>query len=68
MGTTVLDQKGVGALATLPSLDQLRAQLVGLISTPATRVASVVQAPAGQLARVLRAYADKNGGGEQAAA
>jgi len=68
MGATVLDQKGVGALATLPSLDQLRAQLVGLISTPATRVASVIQAPAGQLARVLRAYADKNGGGEAAAA
>ena len=61
MGTTVLDQTAVKALATLPSLDQLRAQLLGLLMAPATRVASVVQAPAGQLARVLRAYADKNG-------
>ena len=61
MGNTVLDQKGVGALATLPSLDQLRAQIIGLLNAPATRVATVVQAPAGQLARVLRAYADKNG-------
>ena len=68
MGETVLDAKGVGTLAALPSLDQLRAQLIGLINAPATKVATVVQAPAGQLARVLRAYADKNGGGEQAAA
>ena len=68
MGATVLDQKGVAALATLPSLDQLRAQILGLLAAPATRVATVVQAPAAQLARVLRAYADKNGGGEAAAA
>ena len=68
MGATVLDQKGVGALATLPSLDQLRAQIIGLLNAPATRVATVVQAPAAQLARVLRAYADKNGDGEAAAA
>ena len=68
MGSTVLDQQGVKALATLPSLDQLRAQLLGLLVAPATRVATVVQAPAAQLARVLRAYADKDGGGEAAAA
>ncbi len=59
MGETVLDQKGVGALATLPSLDQLRAQIIGLINAPATKVAGVLQAPAGQLARVFNAYATK---------
>ena len=68
MGTTVLDAKGVGALATLPSLDQLRAQLLGLINAPATRVATVLQAPAAQIARVLSAHAEKQGGGDQAAA
>ncbi|MDE7546640.1 50S ribosomal protein L10 [Acetobacter fabarum] len=57
LGSQVLDVAGIRALAELPSLDTLRAQLVGLISTPATRIASVVQAPAGQLARVFGAYA-----------
>ena len=60
MGTTNLDTKGVEALATLPSLDELRAKLVGMINTPATRIAGVVQAPAGQLARVIGAYANKD--------
>lgn len=60
MGVTTLDAKGVEALAKLPSLDELRARLVGMIKTPATRVASVVQAPAGQLARVFGAYAKKD--------
>lgn len=59
MGSTVLDEKGVKALASLPSLDQLRAQLIGLLNAPATKVAGVLQAPAGHLARVVRAYADK---------
>lgn len=59
MGTTNLDAKGVEALATMPSLDELRAKLVGMIQTPATRIAGVLQAPAGQLARVLKAYAEK---------
>lgn len=59
LGSQVLDAAGVKALADLPSLDELRARLVGMIQTPATRIAGVVQAPAGQLARVLRAYADK---------
>ena len=58
--TTVLDQKAVSALATLPSLDQIRAQLIGLIQAPATKVAGVLQAPAAQLARVLNAYATKD--------
>ena len=58
--TTVLDQKAVQSLATLPSLDQIRAQLIGLVQAPATKIAGVLQAPAGQLARVLNAYATKD--------
>ena len=57
LGVQVLDASGVKALAELPSLDVLRAQFVGLVSTPATRVATLMQAPAAQLARVLDAYA-----------
>jgi len=60
MGEAVLDAKGVDALAKLPSLDQIRATLVGLIQTPATRIVGVVAAPAAQLARVLSAYAEKD--------
>lgn len=60
MGETVLDADGVQALAKLPSLDQLRGKLIGLIQAPATKVAGVVQAPASQLARVISAYAEKN--------
>jgi len=59
MDTTILDEGQVKALATLPSLDELRGKLIGLIQAPATKVAGVVQAPAGQLARLLQAYADK---------
>ena len=54
-----LDETGVRSLASLPSLDELRARLVGTISTPATRIAGVLKAPAGQLARVLSAHAQK---------
>jgi large subunit ribosomal protein L10 len=60
MGDVVLDQAAVKSLAALPSLDQIRAQLVGLLQTPATRVAGVLQAPAAQLARVFSAYAAKD--------
>jgi large subunit ribosomal protein L10 len=60
MGPTILDQKGVSALATLPSLDQLRSQIIGLLNAPATKIAGVLQAPAGQLARVFNAYATKS--------
>ncbi|SMH45586.1 50S ribosomal protein L10 [Mesorhizobium australicum] len=60
MGSTALDADGVKALATLPSLDELRAKLVGMIATPATRIAQVVNAPAAQLARVFGAYARKD--------
>jgi large subunit ribosomal protein L10 len=63
MGKTNLDANGVKALAALPSLDQLRARLVGLIATPATRVAQVLAAPAAQLARVVNAYANKSDAG-----
>ena len=59
MGETVLDVNGVKALAELPSLDELRAKIVGLIQAPATKVVQIVQAPAGQLARVFGAYAAK---------
>jgi large subunit ribosomal protein L10 len=55
-----LDAQGVQALAKLPSLDELRAKIVGLVSAPATKVAGVLQAPVGQLARVIGAYAAKN--------
>ena len=54
-----LDKAGVEALATLPSLDELRAKLVGLLSAPATQVARVTQAPAAKLARVIQARADQ---------
>ena len=59
----VLDAAGVRALATLPSLDELRAKILGLLNAPATRVATVLQAPGAQLARVMAAFAEKSGGG-----
>ncbi len=59
MGDTVLDVAGVKALAELPSLDELRAKIVGLIVAPATKLAQITAAPAGQLARVFGAYAAK---------
>lgn len=59
MGDTVLDVEGVKALASMPSLDELRAKLIGLVQAPATKIAQIVTAPAGQLARVFGAYAAK---------
>lgn len=59
MGANVLNVEGIKALASLPSLDELRAKIVGLLQAPATKVATVLQAPAAQLARVLSAYAKK---------
>jgi large subunit ribosomal protein L10 len=59
MGDTVLDVNGVKALAELPSLDQLRATIVGLIQAPATKIARVINEPGAQLARVFGAYAAK---------
>ena len=60
MGRINLDAGRVEALARMPSLDELRARLVGMINTPATRVAGVLAAPGAQLARVLGAYARKD--------
>ncbi len=57
MGKTALDSNGVKALASLPSLDELRARLVGLIQAPATKIAQVINAPAAKVARVVQAYA-----------
>ncbi len=59
MGTQVLDEAGVRALASMPSLDELRGKLVGLVNAPATKIAQVVNAPANKLARVFGAYAAK---------
>ena len=56
MGTQVLDEAGVKALASMPSLDELRGKIVGLVNAPATKVAQVVNAPANKLARVFGAY------------
>ena len=52
----LLDAKDIETLSKLPSIDELRAKIIGIISTPATRIAGIVQAPAGQLARVFSAY------------
>ena len=60
MGVTSLNAEGVKALAQLPSLDELRARLVGMIATPATRIAQIVNAPAASVARVIGAYAREN--------
>jgi large subunit ribosomal protein L10 len=60
LGGQVLDGTGVRSLATLPSLDELRAKIIGLVQAPATKVAGVLQAPAGQLARVFGAYAKRD--------
>lgn len=60
MGTTALNADGVKALATMPSLDELRAKLVGLIQAPATKIAQLSTAPAAKLARVFGAYAKRD--------
>jgi large subunit ribosomal protein L10 len=59
MGKTALNPDGVKALASLPSLDELRARLVGLVVAPATKIAQLVNAPAAKVARVVQAYAAK---------
>lgn len=68
MGKDVLKPEQVAAVADLPSLDVLRAQLIGLIQSPATKLAVVLGAPASQLARVVKAHADKAGAAAQPAA
>ena len=59
MGDTVLDVNGIKALAALPSLDELRARIVGLIQAPATKIARTVSEPGAQLARIFAAYGAK---------
>lgn len=60
LGSRTLDAAGIRALADLPSLDALRARIVGMIATPATRIAGVMQGPGGQLARVFGAFAKRD--------
>jgi large subunit ribosomal protein L10 len=60
MGATLLDVDGIKALAALPSLDELRGKIVGLLNAPATKIAGVLKAPAGQLARVMAAQGAKD--------
>jgi large subunit ribosomal protein L10 len=60
MGKTALNPDGVKALATMPSLDELRAKLLGLLQAPATKISQLSTAPAAKLARVFQAYADKD--------
>lgn len=59
-GDQQLDVNGIKDLSKMPSLDELRAKIVGMLNTPATRIAGVLQAPAGQLARVCGAYGAKS--------
>jgi large subunit ribosomal protein L10 len=59
MGAQVLDAKGVSSLADLPSLDELRAKLIGLIQAPASKIARTLNEPGAQLARVFGAYGNK---------
>jgi len=59
MGDTVLDESGIKALADLPSLDELRGKIVGMLNTPATRIAQVLSAPGGQVARVIAAKSEQ---------
>ena len=59
MGDTVLDVNGIKALAALPSLDELRATIIGLIQAPASKIARTVNEPGAQLARIFTAYAAK---------
>jgi len=68
MGTTALDSNAVKALAALPSLDELRGRIVGLLVAPATKIAQLVNAPAAKVARVVQAYASKDGTDAPAAA
>ena len=59
MGDTLLDVNGIKALAALPSLDELRAKVIGLIQAPASKIARTINEPGAQLARVFGAYAAK---------
>lgn len=58
LGAQALDADAVRRYAALPSLEELRGRLLGMLTTPARRIATVARAPAGGLARLLRAYAE----------
>lgn len=60
LGNVVLNADGIKALASMPSIDELRAKLIGLVQAPATKLAQLSTAPAAKLARVFQAYADKD--------
>lgn len=60
-GDKRLDVKAIEALSKLPSLNELRAKIVGMLQTPATRIACILQAPGGQVARVIGAHSRKEG-------
>lgn len=59
-GETLLDSKAVVALSKLPSLDELRGKIIGLIQAPAQKIASILQAPGGAVARVIGAHSRKD--------
>lgn len=61
VGDEAVDIAGIKTLAKLPSLDVLRAKILGMLNTPATRIACVLQAPGSSVARVISAHATKNG-------
>ncbi len=59
MGETELDADGIKSLASMPTLDELRAKIAGLLTRPSANIAAILQAPGGQVARVISAYSDK---------
>jgi len=59
LGTEVMNKSAIESLSKLPSLDEIRARFIALLQTPATRIATISKEPAGQMARVVKAYADK---------
>lgn len=67
LNAEILDVGAVKALAALPSLDELRAKIAAMLQTPAQRLVMLLQAPAGQVARVVRAYSETGGGSPEAA-
>jgi large subunit ribosomal protein L10 len=67
MGKTLLDANGIKALADLPSLDELRSQIMGVIQAPAAKLVRTLNEPGSALARLLQARIDKDGGGQAAA-
>ena len=59
MDNEILTVEKIEILSKLPSLEEIRAQLIGLVNSPAQKIASVLNAPSGDLARVFNAYSSK---------